>query len=431
MAITLEKIEKWEGENNIKKLIKALRSFLIEEKNREAAAKALVRIGKPAVKPLIKVLLGFRDESVIAAAKALGDIGDDEAVAPLLKVLRRWPFNDAEKKVPVNALKKIGTTEALDALREYAIEELRNKKRSLREQTAEILDKIGWKPGDNAEKVYYLIAKEDWDELAKIGKPALESLILCLKDDEVDIRMNATRVLGKIGDVKAIDHLRSCLLLSPGFNEVSWNNYKALVQVVSEALASIGKPDIEPLIKELKDAEHSVLNGIPLLWALCIIGEKKAIEAVVDWIFTVPVSLVVDQIGFKGNSETDKSSPISSPDLIRELIPQKILLRLLGDYTDLIIDIFGWRSTTDYSKWDVSRCKEAIQKLCAINTPISNNILHKISKVEIFLVGHQFRTSFEYIDFKPFRKVAEDELKNRENPPYDPSVYLDEGIWKL
>ncbi len=118
----MEKIEKWEEENNIKKLVKVLRSGFIDEKNREATVKALVRIGKPAVKPLIKALGGLTssEEDVILAAKVLVDIGDDEALAPIIEALKDWKG-------------------------------LKNKKRSIRKQAAEVLDNIGWKPVENAE----------------------------------------------------------------------------------------------------------------------------------------------------------------------------------------------------------------------------------------------------------------------------------------
>ena len=201
------------------------------------------------------------------------------------------------------------------------------------------------------------------------------------------------------------------------------------------SLEKIGKSDIEPLIKELEEAKFSIIDGIPLLWALGMIGEKKAMETVVDWIFNVCWMVpmwVGEPILFKVNSENDQSSSISSPDFIKELIPQNVIQRLLGDYTDLILGIFDWKITADQHNWDVSECKEAIQKLCATNTPLSNNILHKILTIKSLTVDYKFTNiakSHEYIDFEPFRNAANDELKNRGNPPYDPAIYSNEESW--
>ena len=56
---------------------------------RIAAAKTLVKIGKPAVEPLIAVL---KDKNELfarqTAAKALGKIGDSRAVEPLVAILK-------------------------------------------------------------------------------------------------------------------------------------------------------------------------------------------------------------------------------------------------------------------------------------------------------------------------------------------------------
>jgi len=48
---------------------------------------------------------------------------------------------------------------------------------------------IAWQPKDDVEKAYYLIAKKHWDELVKLGEPAVEPLIEALKDEDRDVRM--------------------------------------------------------------------------------------------------------------------------------------------------------------------------------------------------------------------------------------------------
>ncbi len=54
---------------------------------REAAIKALVEIGKPAVETLITSLESTNKEVQISASRALGEIGDTRAIQPLIALL--------------------------------------------------------------------------------------------------------------------------------------------------------------------------------------------------------------------------------------------------------------------------------------------------------------------------------------------------------
>lgn len=310
---------------------------------------------------------------------------------------------------------------------------LKDKDETVRGKAAVALDNIDWKPGDNTEKAYYLAAKRKWDDLAKLGKPAVNLLISCLKDnDDVDVLVNAARTLGKIGDVKAIEQLGYCIFsIKAGLNgQMDWDRYETLVPVVAEGLASIGKPAVDQFIKYLKG--DTLLEGIPILWALCEIGDSKAAEPVIDWIFKVgPLAPIVP--GSFGKLLIFQKSYLSPPDLIRVHIPPAVLSKLLGHYTDVILDIFAWRLATEPGQWDVSRCSEALQRLCAIKSTVSSNILHKILSVDMLRVGFQFGThqsATEYLDFKPQRDMANDELKRRGKPRYNPSAYLNEDAWR-
>lgn len=310
---------------------------------------------------------------------------------------------------------------------------------TVREEAAVALDKIGWDPSDDTEKAYYLAAKRKWDELARIGarigKPAVKPLILYLGSEEVDVRVNTIRTLGEIGNAETINDLVSCPynVASHELNEDNWRLYGSLVPVIAKALASIGKSDVKPLIEVLKDVQYSTLAGIPILWALCEIGDRKAIEAIVDWIFSVGQLLpmyVTTPISIIKISENE-FRPISPSNLIRMFVSQETLQKLLGKYTDLILDIFTWVHTIESGQWDIiSKCNKAIQSLCMIKTPISSNILHKVSKIDSVCVDW-IGYDKSYIDFEPFTQMAKDELKHRDNPRYDPAVYLNQDAWRI
>ncbi|MDH5704130.1 MAG: HEAT repeat domain-containing protein, partial [Aigarchaeota archaeon] len=72
----------------------------LKDKNtnlREAAAGTLVKIGTPAVKPLIAALK-YKNQNVrAAAAEALGEIGDPRAVEPLTRLLSDIFHTDHER----------------------------------------------------------------------------------------------------------------------------------------------------------------------------------------------------------------------------------------------------------------------------------------------------------------------------------------------
>jgi len=137
---------------------------------RDSAIESLVEIGEPAVEPLIQAL---KDEDSFVregAAEALGKIGDKRAVEPLIHAL-----NDEDWQV--------------------------------RWEAAEALDELGYEPKNDTEKAYYLIARKNWDELVKMGEPAVEPLIQALKDEDIFVREAAVEALGKIGDKRAVEPL--------------------------------------------------------------------------------------------------------------------------------------------------------------------------------------------------------------------------------
>ena len=83
---------------------------------------------------------------------------------------------------------------------------------------------LGWKPVNQIERSIYLIALQEWDEVVKIGAPAVEPLIIVfrdkdseayfdheLRDKEADVRRKAAEALGKIGDKRAVEPLIAAL----------------------------------------------------------------------------------------------------------------------------------------------------------------------------------------------------------------------------
>ena len=115
------------------------------------------------------------------AAEALGEIGDKRAVEPLIAILEDpyWRIrSDA-----VLALGKIGDERAVEPL----VAAIRDKELDVRRMPP--IARIGWKPVNQTVHIVNLIALKEWDEVVKIGAPAVEPLIAALRDKDSTVRL--------------------------------------------------------------------------------------------------------------------------------------------------------------------------------------------------------------------------------------------------
>jgi hypothetical protein len=152
------------GGDAITALIAALGDAAVQS----GAAATLVRMGEPAVPPLIAALASGDEEVQFGARYALREIGD--AAVPSL-------------------------VEALDA-----------PEGSIRRSAASVLKETGWMPPDDAGTIRYLIAGEAWLDVAAYGEAAVDPLIRLLKSRDREIWWNAARTLGEVGE-PAVDPL--------------------------------------------------------------------------------------------------------------------------------------------------------------------------------------------------------------------------------
>lgn len=135
----------------------------------------------------------------------LGDLGNKRATAAIIPALKD---EDAEaRQKAAEALGKIEDEAALEPL----VLALRDTAKAVRKEVAGAVEKRGWEPSDDAQKADYLFATERWDELARLGKPAVDPLIEGLKDDDKKVRQKAAAALGNIGDERAAEPLADAL----------------------------------------------------------------------------------------------------------------------------------------------------------------------------------------------------------------------------
>jgi len=145
---------------------------------RDSIIETLSLMGSSAVEPLIEPLQGddpadidlLRLDGVVAALVLMGD----EAVDPLLHGLREGPIH-------------------------------------AREYLTFVLDAIGWQPGADIHAAYYWIAKQAWEECAKVGEAAIVPLIQVSKDDDLGLQEMALLAIGQIRDPRSVDPLISIL----------------------------------------------------------------------------------------------------------------------------------------------------------------------------------------------------------------------------
>lgn len=196
-----------------------------------------------------------------AAVGVLGRIGDLRSVDPLIKRLQ-----DSDSRV------RDGAAKALVGIGQPAVEALKkclkDENAYVRRRGAEALRDIGYKPTDLDSRIVYLIAARNWDELVNLGKPAVELLVKCLRDESSEVRESAVMTLGRIGDAQAVGPLIDCLL-----NDKEWY----VPNRASKALVKIGPPAVEQLISCLRDSD--LQNRDRIVGVLAGIGDIRAIEA--------------------------------------------------------------------------------------------------------------------------------------------------------
>ncbi len=198
------------------------------------------------------------------AAEALGEIGDIQAIEPLVTALTQNELSGVRWKA-AEALSKIGVP-AVDAL----IGALRHSDDDVRWKAAIALGEIGDQRAINP--LISLLCDEDRFvksraayALGLIGEPAVESLIFALREGDGNLRWGAAIALGKIRDPRAIDPLIRALA----------DKYQNVRAESAMSLAAIGKPALEPLLRFLRDSDRSI--RIEVVTAL---GELKDTDAI-------------------------------------------------------------------------------------------------------------------------------------------------------
>jgi hypothetical protein len=118
-----------------------------------------------------------------------------------------------------------------------------------------------------------------------------------------------------------------------------------------------------------------------------------------------------------------------------------LLKTFCPDYSDILIDLRTYEIKTrvtyngnEHNSYDETLMNQSTEKLCGIKTPVSSNLLHIITMrkgISITLSRGCMDTIHGYLEWEIQKEMALHELKERENPIYDPKLYLEPKAWQI
>jgi len=341
------------------------------------------RLSREALPALLKVLGdGIATERV---AEALGEIGEP-AIQPLTTALRTG--DNPTKERAALALGMIGKKDS--RVLPDLIEGLKDEHPSVREAVAKAIGEIG--------------------SPAKIAVP---SLISCL-----GTIFAALEALGKIGDARAIEPILERIYANHREGStvgIQWLK-NALVNLLARSTltpeAVLALMDCFKKVEELRDGD--------MIKALGKTGDARVIEAILEWVYAVP-----------------------RPEGIKDLKASEDALLSLAAHSTLTPEVasaaikassfsgersYGDISPTDKAALDRAASDRALETLCSIDSPVTSNILHYITKKKDVWISID-SGCVEYpkhakLSFAAQRQTASEELERRGSPAYDPRVFL-------
>jgi|ERR1700722_397187 HEAT repeat protein len=185
-----------------------------DDSKRWSAVQELVKIGTPAVEPLIAALKDPRWYVRESAVDALGEINDPRVIEPLIAVLNDMPSVQSAAKA---ALIKIGVPAVEQLISALKDADARVRRWNAASVLGEIKDPRAVEPLIAAlNDTDYIVRRTAVSSLGEIKDLRMvEPLITALKDKDVGVRDEAAEVLGEIKDPRMVERLIA-FLMKPG-----------------------------------------------------------------------------------------------------------------------------------------------------------------------------------------------------------------------
>lgn len=228
-----------------------------------------------AVPALLKALRGEFYTVRGRAARALGAIGDKGAVEPLLEILK-----DPELEARIGAVEGVGKFKLPNTFDNMADLLLEDPEIEARQAAAKALGETG-----HTQAIPYLMLalrdpfwwyerEQEADVLLKaiegMGEMAVDTLLEALTDSEMTVRRYAARLLGNIGDERAIEPLGMTL----------YDTHFEVGQAAAESLAGFGAPGLKVLAEALHHPEMWLRQHA--IAGLTLSGDKRIVPAILE-----------------------------------------------------------------------------------------------------------------------------------------------------
>ncbi len=272
------------GEHREKKAVEALVKVLNDDTDSVRDLVVIPELGKigderavDAIAAKLSSEEGRYEKVCNRAAAALGEIGSKKGTEPLIAFLKRK--GPGAGAIAITALEKIGDQSAVDALRDFLIDD----KGKVNKSIVRALLVIGGKKALDSVKA---VAGESGvlQVLESIGAPAVEIIALLLEHENVGTRTMAARALFMIADKKAVPALIKALKNDENSN------------VRSQCAMALGrmhvKEALDPLIEALGDENRRLQSAAAR--ALEFIPDKKAVEPLMKLLTGEDTGLRID-----------------------------------------------------------------------------------------------------------------------------------------
>lgn len=153
----------------------------------------LAKLQGAAVPALLKALGSKRPRIRSESARTLGKIRDARAIPALIRAME-----DPQADVRVRAAEALGEM-GDDRAKPPLADALNDPHHQVRMEAAWALGRLGWVPRSDLERAAYLIAREQWIELVRMGRPAILPLIQALGVEYSGVRTGACEALRQLG----------------------------------------------------------------------------------------------------------------------------------------------------------------------------------------------------------------------------------------
>jgi len=263
---------------------------------RLSALQAMGSIRDPRVLPALLRFIHDPDPALRREAiRALGTYQQTEATAVLIQAL-----GDPDAEIRKDASYALGRRKAVTAVQPLTAL-LEDPVTEVQRSAAGALDAIGWKPATSSEQLAYLIAKENWAEIRRLGlignpatKPAASRPLLVPEDaGDTTLDLSNLAVRGAAApDGSAADPVSGARSQSPARDD-GVPDLDSLIRALvdprvdlplrlraAEALGKLGDlRGVQPLIHALSDPDAEIRWRAAL--SLGMIGDHRAFSALV------------------------------------------------------------------------------------------------------------------------------------------------------